>query len=300
MRFLLPLKGSLQNPTYSPDGKSLLVTRYRQGYDGGASDLYTIEIMDREKGVRQVTSGFLNGCQNVSQPGYLSSWTSQGWIALTTNLGASTWPAKIRPDGSEFTWLLDREKFSHQRSCYGLAPTFAPDGETFAYVHCSDSCSKVNALMIARGNDVERAVYPGPTENCYVESPQWSPDGKSISFDLVKFDDGSRAIAIYDIASDSYRRITTGRTRLRGATWAPDSQSVVASGLAGLYEVPAVASTLPQVATKLHGHEGDRVRYLAAASWSPDARAKRRRLVCHVLGRETPSNGGPGTLIEIF
>ena len=63
-RLDIPLEGSLQNPAFSPDGKSIVFTRFRDGYNEGASDLF-IYNLDTEELTILISDG--NG--NVNLPG---------------------------------------------------------------------------------------------------------------------------------------------------------------------------------------------------------------------------------------
>src|SRR5437016_6303986 len=46
MRLLIRLTGSLQNPVWSPDGRTILFTRFRDGYNQGPADLFLCDLID--------------------------------------------------------------------------------------------------------------------------------------------------------------------------------------------------------------------------------------------------------------
>ena len=65
----IPQSGSLQNPAWSPDGQSILFTRFRNGYNKEPADLSIIDL--ESTSMRTLVS---DGSGNVNLPG--SSWNS--------------------------------------------------------------------------------------------------------------------------------------------------------------------------------------------------------------------------------
>ena len=44
IRLEIPLSGSLQNPAFSPDGKSIVFTRFRNGYNEEPADIFKYNL----------------------------------------------------------------------------------------------------------------------------------------------------------------------------------------------------------------------------------------------------------------
>ncbi|MEJ2665301.1 MAG: hypothetical protein P8107_14890, partial [Spirochaetia bacterium] len=92
-KITINLNGSLQNPAWSPDGKSLLFTRFRNGYNTGPADLYIINLE-----TAAVTQLFADGSENVNLPG--SVWNNaNNTIVFSSDPGAHDEIFKIAADG---------------------------------------------------------------------------------------------------------------------------------------------------------------------------------------------------------
>lgn len=282
MRFLLPLKGSIQNPTYSPDGKRFLFTRYRNGYSVGAADLYICSIMEREKLVL-LTAGELQGQENCNAPGYQSTWHKSGWIVFSSDLGGQRWPCKIREDGTGFEWLLPGDQ---DANVIGINPTLAPNGIDFAYER-RDLSNDTSEVVIMH----KRAAGRRP-----MRRPSWSPDGKWISWEELN-DNGRCQIVVLELSTQQMTPVTPIASSFHSATWAPLSDKLLCVGEGGLYEV----SLLGRPVLLYSKAQDDRriVSFMGSPSWCPDGTAKRRRILCEGSDRDSP-DGGPGSWLEIF
>ena len=65
----IDLPGSIQNPAFSPDGKTIVFTHFRKGYNKIPSDLYTYNL--ETKKLNQLVT---DGNSNVNLPG--ESWNN--------------------------------------------------------------------------------------------------------------------------------------------------------------------------------------------------------------------------------
>lgn len=286
MRFLIPLKGSIQSPTYSPDGKAFLFTRYRGGYGIGAADIYIADVRDRER-VTLVTGGDLLGLANVASAGFRSTWTAAGLIIFETDVAGVSWPHVIEPNGQGLRILPGYDGIH-----IGKAPSFSPSGDEFVFErhsHGTDNPGEIVVSMVQWPTDtvVAKVVSTG---NC--AKPSWSPDGKSLLWQ-VKAGDNWR-IAYHDIDSGKTEVLTPSDNSFYDPTWHPESDRFVCGGPNALYEINLLGKGKP-----LYPVEHPRTYYLGNPSWSPDSEAKRRRVMCEASDRDIP-DGGPGTWLEIY
>jgi Tol biopolymer transport system component len=167
----------------------------------------------------------------------------------------------MKPDGSERRLLLDN----------GSSPSWSPDGERMVMVRdaCFAGCTsddEASELMTvdAEGNDVlELATIPG-----YVDSAEWSPDGKQIAF----FVEDEVMLISADGAEDKARTIAKGPGVLvRSLSWSPDSSKIAfdrAQEGTQSSQVIVVLDLATGSETMLRGRqEGAR-----APVWSPDGK----------------------------
>ena len=179
------LTGSLQNPAFSPDGNSIIFTRFRNGYNKEPADLYIFNL--KTEVLAQLVSD-RNG--NVNLPGatwnaatnsiiFSSSREPHDEIYLIANNGAN---------GSE-TQITDRvDTVSYE-------PSFSPDGLwTVFESHQLDM--EDNGIITVFKIDGSSAYIQltGPTDDC--RQPNWSPAGDKILYQ--KFVSGQWDIWIMD------------------------------------------------------------------------------------------------------
>lgn len=286
MRFLIPLKGSIQNPTYSPDGKRFLFTRYRGGYSVGAADIYICSIMERENLVL-VTDGDLQGQENCNSPGYQSTWHPSGWIVFSSDLDGQRWPCKIRADGTGFAWLLPRDT---DAGVTGINPTMAPNGLDFAF----ERHDVEESIIVVKRFDTAAPTYlEGLTR---MHRPSWSPDGKWISFESMG-ENGLRQVVVFELATKRLTQMTPIAGNFHSATWSPASNSLLCVGPDGLYE--AGLGGRPHLLYSKAQDDRRAIAFMGSPSWCPDGTAKKRRILCEGSDRDSP-DGGPGSWLEIF
>jgi tricorn protease-like protein len=65
----IPIDGSKQNPAFSPDGKSIVFTRFRGGYNKEPADIMIINLETNE-----IDTLVMDGSANVNLPG--ACWNS--------------------------------------------------------------------------------------------------------------------------------------------------------------------------------------------------------------------------------
>ena len=101
-----------------------------------------------------------------------------------------------------------------------MSPTWAPDGETIAYVSFETGTPNIVVQEIYSGEREVVAAFEGINS-----SPEFSPDGKRLAMSLSR--DGNPEIYIMDIATRKFKRITTHRAIDTEPVWALDGEEIV-------------------------------------------------------------------------
>jgi Tol biopolymer transport system component len=286
MKLLVPLKGSVQNPTFGPDGKSFLITLFRGGYGQGTADLYIADIRDRER-ITLVTKD-LEGKRNISAPGFQSTWNN-GLIIFASDVDGAMWPHTIAPNGS------GRRKMPGYLDGYmGLNPTMSPDSARFAFELHNAGVETGGKIVVKPVDDSAGARIVSEGE---AQAPSWSPDGRMLAWQ-AKDPNGDWRIAIHDIETGDTKLMTPAGRSFTRPTWRPDSQAVICGGEMAVYEVSTTGSV--QVAYSV---EHPRTAYVGAPSWSPETISRqagtRRRLLCEACERDNPIDSR-GTWLEVY
>ncbi len=277
MRFLLPLKGSIQKPCFAPNSNELLITHYADGYSQGASGLFKISLHDRNK-MQPIHDEWLKGHAVGG-----ATWHKSG-IVFTTDAFGCFWPYRMDADGKNLV-ALSRPDRRH----FGLCPTLSPDGEWFAFERYRTNDFEVGSIVLGQvGDDESLTVISDAEDSCH---PVWSPDGQWIVWqarsDATRWD---WQLRLYDVQERRMSNIALGDSGLSQPAWQPDSGGLIATGDDGLYTV----SPGDEQARLRTPTNPPRIRWLGNGTWSKDA----KRVVCEASADE----GGPEgpTWLEIF
>ncbi|WP_238846837.1 hypothetical protein [Nocardia arthritidis] len=251
---------SAQNPAYSPDGKTLLLTICRGGYNGGGAGLH---LMPSSGGAPQVLVE--QGDQSaVNLPG--SAWNGPtGSITFSYNVTDIDEIWTMRP-GAE-----PHQVTSHSGRMY-TEPSFAPDGDWIVFQE-NDAKQQTGSRGTIRkvradGSGIT-ALVDGPATNTDNRQPNWSPRGDIIVFQSSP--GGSDKSRLVTIAPDGTGRkvITGGEGEDSDASFSPDGNWVVYSSNHGglkhgqIFVTRSDGTGEPVRVTKSDGYDG-------APSWSPD------------------------------
>jgi TolB protein len=222
---------SAQNPAFSPDGATLMFTRYAHGYDGNGGGVFQAPS---EGGPVSPLWG-RDGATNVNG---LASWNgASNRVAFAIYSGNGD-IATVAASGDPRTYV----QLTHagpNRSY--LEPTYSPDGQSIAFEEDQPNAASEDGqagslyVMSASGGAVTALVTGGDNR-----LPVWSPDGK-----LILFQRRTDLRSDYHLFTiDRVSKVMTQVTGLAGtatagnncdsdASWSPDGKWILDSACYG-------------------------------------------------------------------
>lgn len=253
----IPIKGSLQNPAWSPDGKSILFTRFRNGYNQGPADLVTYDL---ESGNIRVLVSDEN--DNVNLPG--SAWngpTNRIVFSSSKEPHDEIYMISAFANPGEEIKVTDRERL------VAYEPSFSPDGRWVVFESHQLDVEDNGVITMYRIDGTE--TYQTLTElHSDCRQPNWSPDGSLILYQTMI--GGRWEIWVMKPDGTGKRQISSGAGDKTDASFSPDGEWIVYSGessavdFANLFIV-SISGGDPIQLTRFEGYDG-------APSWSPDER----------------------------
>jgi TolB protein len=226
------------SPSWTPDGKSVLYTSYKDRN----SSLYLFELYSgKEVRFAPRNGRYLGG--KISPDGQ--------FIAATVETG-----------GNSNINLLDRNgnlvRSLTENAGIEVSPSWSPDSRQLAFVSDRSGSPQVYVLDVA-SNKARRITYSGN----YNTSPEWSPRGDRIAYTGRV---GNR-FAIFTIGVDGGepRKLTAESADSEDPTWSPDGRFIVfSSNRAGKYHLYLMQAS-GENQRRLTGSGGDDTK----PSWSP-------------------------------
>ena len=189
------------NPSWSPDGRHLAFSSYR---DGGNNEIYVMDA-DGSNQRRLTTNG-------GGQP----TWSPDGrQIAFESD----------RDDWNMEIYVMDADGSNQRRLTTngGRHPTWSPDGRQIAFIseYVEEIFSSLEIyVMDADGSNQRRLTDHSPMP----APPTWSPDGRQIAFALYR--DGNEEIYVMDADGTNQRRLTNSAANDFHPTWSPDGDYI--------------------------------------------------------------------------
>jgi TolB protein len=202
MRRLTDHRSIMMSPRWSPDGRYIVFTSFRDGNP----DIYIKSLFSK-------TADKIVGFMGVNLPG---SWSRDGSKILLTS----------SKDGNEEIYVMDIPTRRLKRLTYDYAidvsPAWSPDNEKIAFVS-NRSGSPQLYVMDTNGDNVRRVTYEGN----YNTSPSWSPKGDRIAYEGLI----NGRFQIFTIHEDGSQRIqlTAGNEEYESPSWSPDGRYLVLS-----------------------------------------------------------------------
>lgn len=191
------------SPTWSPDGRSVAYTSFKNG----APYLYELEVSE---GIDRVLSSREGA---VLTPAYTPDGRRVAFAA-TEGFGTELFLKDVRAEGADI-------QITKSEASDALSPTFSPDGRYVAYVsnHSGEPHIYVRS---ASGNQLTQIT----SQSSYNQSPDWSPSGRHIAYHaevggsyhiFIATPDGERTVQI------------TRQGNNEDPSWAPDGRHIVFS-----------------------------------------------------------------------
>lgn len=226
------------SPRWSPDGRNILYTSYRNGRPA----LYTGELATGEVTLISSMPGLNLG----------GRWSPDGSkIALTLSV-----------DRSPELYVLELESLTYSRltrnNAIDVSAAWSPDGSKLVYV--SDAAGNPHIYMInSDGSGLKRLTYEGK----YNSDPSWSPDGRRIAF--TRLSDGRFNIWIMSTDGSVSRQLTFDGDN-KSPTWAPDGRHIVFSSRRGSTRALYIIDLEGLKETRVTTGAGDE----SSPAWSPN------------------------------
>jgi len=189
-------------PRWSPDGRYLAFTSYRDGTPEGY-------VRDLKNGTDKKVASFdgLNLCGSFSPDG--------SKLLLT-----------LSKDGNEEIYVLEIDTMKLTRITHNysidVSPTWSPDGQKIAFVSNRSGSPQI-FIMDADGNNTKRITFEGN----YNTSPSWSPRGGRIAYEGLinsKFQ-----IFSIDEEGNNLLQLTFDNAKNEYPSWSPSGRQIVYS-----------------------------------------------------------------------
>ena len=252
------LSGSLQNAAFSPDGKSIVFTRFRKGYNKPPSDLYIYNL--ETKALRELVS---DGSSNVNLPG--ESWNDSTYaIIFSSDRGPHDEIYSIAETGTPG----DEKQITSRTDSVGYEPTFSPNGQWIVFEsHKMDQEGKGVITKYKTDGSSSYMTLTAFGRDC--RQPNWSPTGNKILYQYAV--QGQWDIWGINPNGTGDSKITNFDGSKTDAVFTPDGQYIIFSmeneaiNMANIFKSAVTGANAATQLTNYRGYDG-------APSISPDGK----------------------------
>jgi len=251
----IDLAGSIQNPAFSPDGKSIVFTNFKKGYNKPPSDLYIYNL--ETKDLKPLIS---DGSSNVNLPG--KCWNdSLKAIIFSSDREPHDDIYYISENGTSGSEI----RITNRTDSVGYEPTFSPDGNWLVFENHKLDEEKNGIITKYKLNGTSAYIHlTASGEDC--KQPNWSPKGNKILYQ--KEANNQWDIWVMNTDGSGKTKITDFSGNKTDAVFSHDGQYIIFSSenddvkLANIYKV-LLSGGNPIRLTNYDGYDG-------APSISPD------------------------------
>jgi len=254
VKLAIDLTGSLQNAAFSPDGKTIVFTRFRNGYNQPPSDLYTFNLATHE--LKPLVK---DGNSSVNLPG-------ECWNAATN---AIIFSSDREPHDEIYSISADgvagsEIQITDRPDSVAFEPTFSPDGQWLVFeTHLLDE--EENGVITKYRRDGTSGYIELTAREADCRQPNWSPAGNKILYQRAVDDQWD--IWIMDIDGSQKTKVTNFDGSKTDAVFSADGQAIIFSSdyaveRANIYQAPLTGGSQSRL-TNYTGYDG-------APSISPD------------------------------
>jgi len=242
------IDGSIQNPAFSPDGKSIVFTRFHDKYNKGAASLY---IYNLETGVLKTLVS--EGGTNVSLPG--SVWND--------SIKAIVFSSE-RNDNHDEIFMINENgttgseiQLTNRSNKQAFEPSFSPNGDWIVFE--SHNIDEEGSGVITKYKVDGSSTYVELTSDSKnSKQPNWSPKGDKILFQQEE--DKQWEIWTMDIDGGNKTKITSGGENT-DAVFSQDGNWIIYSSggddikYANIFKIPVTGGTATQI-TNYKAYDG--------------------------------------------
>ena len=166
------VRGSLQNPCWSPTGDRLVLTQWTRGYNAGPANVQLV----RATGGRPIARLSGTGADSVNMPG--TCWNAAtDRIAYSADVSGPDSVFLVGPDGS------GRERVVQRRRHVTIEPTISPRGDWIVFESSVFDAEGAGSIWKVRSDGTGLTRLTRGEDD---RQPNWSPSGDRIVFQRLR------------------------------------------------------------------------------------------------------------------